>query len=362
MKKRMFLVSLLAIAMGYSCQNEFVGMEDSSNAVLTRSVGEELSVASAKEYFEANIHKLEVPGAYASEQHSECDSEHCTHNHDCDDCELHNHDSDEALSHDHAPNKAHRVFESNHLPELKKSNIVLEWDKSYTWNDAHASYVEVPMNMGGQIFALKKEQKAGKIINHERSRTNCALIFQKDNNRIYCYVSTFVREKKYKQKKNITYRTLKEDKFTGIVFISETNGNTISGFRYEDGKITSKLKKAINVTDTSHITAVTLFDMSVNKAMYDTDWERQCMACGQYHEAWEDCYTSDCYCGNPHCGCSNCHCAVCQCCKECGAVNNTCFYCGACKCLCRCCPYCNSDPCECYICKKCWREPCVCPK
>lgn len=412
MKKRMFLVSLLAIAMGYSCQNEFVGMEDSSNAVLTRSVGEELSVASAKEYFEANIHKLEIPGSYTPEQHSACDSEHCTHNHDCDDCELHNHDSDEALSHDHAPNKAHRAFESNHLPELKKSNIVLEWRKSRSWKEDSVSYVEVPMNMGGQMFALKKSKKAGEKMKHERTRVESMLVFRQvgKDAKPQCYVVTLVGHKSYLKKNSQKVKSMRhkptDTNFSGYALYTTVQGKVLHALTYEDGKIVSKLTPVAKPADSTpeQYSAISIFDMGANASAYSMGWEyEQCDDCGCWHYLYEGCmgticeechYNLDdciccfncqkaecvccpeCYATSPEaCACCrDCKHTPCICCRRCGMIGDGCICCSKCgesstnhcsncrQCPCACCTTCHSYPCECYMCKKCNRQPCICPK
>ena len=375
MKKRMFLVSLLAIAMGYSCQNEFVGMEESSNAVLTRSVGEGLSVASVKEYFEANIHKLEVPGSYASEQHSACDSEHCTHNHD----------SDETLLHDHAPNKARRAFGSNHLPELKKSNIVLEWGKSRSWKEDSVSYVEVPMNMGGQMFALKKSKKIGEKMKHERTRVESMLVFRQvgKDAKPQCCVVTLVGHKSYLKKNGQKVKSMRhkptDTNFSGYTLYTTVQGKVLHALTYEDGKIVSKLTPVTKPVDSTpeQYSAISIFDMRANASTYSLSWEDEyCDECGKFHNLYEPCPYCP-VCGEEywHCSCVTCwDCGhqPCICCHNCGGIGNGCtccplwgspHHCSNCgQCICACCTTCGSYPCECYICKKCYREPCICPK
>lgn len=380
MKRKMFLISFLAIAMGYSCQNEFVGIEDSSNVVLTRSVGEGLSVASAKEYFEANIHKLEVPGSYASEQHSECTSGYCTHNHNHDADAAHQHDADEALQYDHAPNKTQRSFGGNHLPELKKSNIVLEWGKSRSWKEDSVSYVEVPMNMGGQMFALKKSKKAGEKMKHERTRVESMLVFRQvgKDAKLQCCVVTLVGHKSYLKKNSQKVKSMShkptDTNFSGYAMYTTVQGKILHALTYEDGKVMSKLTPIAKPADSTpeQYSAISIFDMGANASTYSIEWELEyCEDCRTWHYWFEDCnwyddddypkiceecrnFLQDCVC------CSNCHRANCVCCSVCG-VPNCDYHCPDCgKPLSTHCQVCGRCPCAC--CKNCGHDPCECPK
>lgn len=391
MKRKMFLVSLLAIVIGYSCQNEFVGIENNSDKVSTRSLVENLSVTSAKQYFEANIHKLEIPGSYVSDVNPDCNSENC---------KLHN----------HAPSKALRKVSNNHLPELNASNIVLEWTRSHSWKEGSVSYVEVPMNMGRQMFALKKSKKAGEKLKHERTRIESMLVFRQIEKEANpkCYVVTLIGHKKYLRKNakkvnNMCHKPTDTD-FSGYALYTTVQGKVTHALTYEDGKVISKLTPIDKTASSTpeHYTAISLFDMSSYLTTYNTGWEyEQCDDCGCWHYLYEGCKDSiclechynlddciccfscskvDCICC-PYCYaitkdscscCSKCKHSPCICCSRCGEIGNACYCCPKCdspyhclnceKCPCACCQTCGSYPCECYICKKCYREPCACPK
>lgn len=385
MKKTFFLVSLLAIVIGYSCQNEFIGNDNSLDEnTPTRSLNSELSVASAKEFFDAHIHMLNLPNFASAANNVKCAKEQCVDHH-----------------HEHVTD-ASAVQTS--LPEIKRSNIMLEWDKSRSWSDDRASFVEIPMNVGGQLHALKLMKNGNTAMKNERTKVECMLLFQKNHgyDKPVCSIVTIIAHKSFLKKNKAQMKTLKhnvaDSDFSGYVFYSDIKGSIKKAYMYEDGERTSTLHRVQKetLTPTSKVLSVSLFDIGVNASTYSLSWE-SCELCGGEHEWWECGDEEDDYC--PYCGYSPCECCStcrgiiginctcfcsrcgyqectcddgilceqcnyfiesCICCAVCGPSYRPCRTCGKCEIHCPCCKTCWNNPCECDLCKYCYKAPCVC--
>ena len=373
MKKLFFYASLFLLVLGYSCQSDFFETEkwvDDS----TGSLDDGLTVSAAKQFFENSYYQLDLPNFKSEKASEKCTDANCTEH-------SHAHDT---------PPPATRSL----LPELKKSNIVIEWDKSIAWSDERASYVEVPLNVGGQLYALKQIKEAHKTMTHERTKAVCSLLIRKFQNQTSCVIVTMMGHKLYlrkAKKETISVKTMKDIGFSGYMFYSDLAGNVRTAYRVENGEKVSFLRRmekteSNSIPASSNVVSVSLFDMGVNSAAYTLTWEL-CDWCGKEHDIWEDCpddlwegpgcgsldpKTCTCYC--PHCGfkecicypvCVNCHNPIdaCVCCPVCGVPpSRTCRVCGQCYDHCGCCKVCNSNPCECNLCKTCYKDPCICEK
>lgn len=355
MKKKMILVSLLTIVIGYACQNEFIENEESVDKVLTRSLNEDLSVASAKHFFETNIHALKLPD-FKTKVDSVNDKEYMDH--------YSKHSKEVSMTH-------------SSLPDLKKANVRLEWDKSSVWSDEYASYVEIPMNAGGQIYALKKIKKGTDELKHERTKANFKFVFRKTHgyNEPVCEIVTIIGHKDYlrrnKAKISVLKYNMEGSDFSGYIFHSDINGKPKKAYVYENGKITSVLRvaKVPTPASTSNAISISLFDMGMNMSSYSLDWE-VCSMCGKEHEWWEECelFCPDCGAMDPEtctCFCPSCGFRECVCypiCEKCGYVIEACICCPVCGPNYISCPTCHRCAVHCECCKICLNNPCECPK
>ena len=363
MKKLFFYASLFLLVLGYSCQSDFFETEkwvDDS----TGSLDDGLTVSAAKQFFENSYYQLDLPNFKSEKASEKCTDANCTEH-------SHAHDT---------PPPATRSL----LPELKKSNIVIEWDKSIAWSDERASYVEVPLNVGGQLYALKQIKEAHKTMTHERTKAVCSLLIRKFQNQTSCVIVTMMGHKLYlrkAKKETISVKTMKDIGFSGYMFYSDLAGNVRTAYRVENGEKVSFLRRmekteSNSIPASSNVVSVSLFDMGVNSAAYTLSWE-VCDMCGQEHDLWQDCdtcsgcgnYLNDCTCdwggGYEPDRCPNCDYVIeaCICCPACGGPpSRTCRVCGDCYDHCGCCKVCNSNPCECGRCNICFNYPCVCPK
>lgn len=207
MKKFFFYASLLLLLLGYSCQGDFFEAGkwvDES----TGSLNGGLTVSAAKLFFENRYYQLDLPSFKSEKVLETCTDAACTEH-------SHAHDT---------PPPATRFL----LPELKKSNIVIEWDKSVAWSDERASYVEVPLNIGGQLYALKQIKEAHKTMTHERTKAVCSLLIRKFQDHTSCVIVTMMGHKLYlrkAKKETISVKNMQDIDFSGYMFYSDLSGN-----------------------------------------------------------------------------------------------------------------------------------------
>lgn len=371
-KKILIALSLIALIVGYSCQEDLEVVDPMSQDIgKGRLSVAQLDAESAKSLYEIMNNIVELP-SWAEEE--ECNDSDCKQ-HAHSEVEIHSDSckNDSCIHnlygrmHNDSSNKQMRYKARSDLPELKKSNIRLEWDNAREWSDNKAKYVEVPLNVGGKLYALKKwKQKNEKKTQNERSKVECMFVFEQKHGaeQVNSYIVTLIGTKEYLKKNKEKVKGLRhkpnDGKFTGYVYKSDLNGHIKQGYGYTDGKITHKIFSGHvfhnkEVPENVTYLQMSLFDMAVNASSYSSGWEYYCPACGREHD--ED------YGGCDYIieYCRNCNQPVddCECCYSCGQYPCECCYnCGDYPC--RCCYNCNQYPCQC--CYVCGEYPCQCCK
>lgn len=372
-KKILIALSLIVLIVGYSCQEDLEVVDPMSQDVgKGRLSVAQLDAESAKSLYEIMNNIVELP-SWAEEE--ECNDSDCKQ-HAHSEVEIHSDSckNDSCIHnlygrmHNDSSNKQMRYKARSDLPELKKSNIRLEWDNAREWSDNKAKYVEVPLNVGGKLYALKKwKQKNEKKTQNERSKVECMFVFEQKHGteQVNSYIVTLIGTKEYLKKNKEKVKGLRhkpnDGKFTGYVYKSDLNGHIKQGYGYTDGKITHKIFSGHvfrnkEVPENVTYLQMGLFDMAVNASSYSLGWEYYCPVCGNEHEMDDD----------GQCDyiieyCRNCNQPVdeCECCYSCGQYPCECCYnCGDYPC--RCCYNCNQYPCQC--CYVCGEYPCQCCK
>ena len=350
-KKILIALSLIALIVGYSCQED-LGLAPIEQDVGTvgLSVGK-LNAESARFLFDKMNGIVELPSWQREEDCNDpnCQTKHtnglsgkdsvlCEH----DSCTHHGHE----YTHNYNIDKQMLHKARSTLPELKKSNIRMEWDNVREWSDTTFNYVEVPLNTGGKLYALKKWQKKDEKMQNERSKVECMLVFQqkRDSSRVECYMITLIGTKEYLKKGKNEVKELRHrpynSKFTGFVYKSTLNGHIRQGWYYTDGKITHKVfsRQALKnrvIPENAIYYKMDMIDLSVNASTYSADWEYyQCPFCNEWHNI-DDYYDCD---------------VVIEYCSNCNQPVDDCD----------CCYYCGQSPCQC--CYRCWEYPCICYK
>lgn len=372
-KKILIALSLIALIVGYSCQEDLEVVDPMSQDVgKGRLSVAQLDAESAKSLFEIMNNIVELPSWAEKEECNDSDCKQHVHSK----VEIHSDSckNDNCIHnlygrmHNDSSNKQMRYKARSDLPELKKSNIRLEWDNAREWSDNKAKYVEIPLNVGGKLYALKKwKQKNEKKTQNERSKVECMFVFEQKHGteQVNSYIVTLIGTKEYLKKNKEKVKGLRhkpnDGKFTGYVYKSDLNGHIKQGYGYTDGKITHKIFSGHvfhnkEVPENVTYLQMSLFDMAVNASSYSLGWEYYCPVCGNEHEMDDD----------GQCDyiieyCRNCNQPVdeCECCYSCGLYPCECCYnCGDYPC--RCCYNCNQYPCQC--CYVCGEYPCQCCK
>lgn len=279
------------------------------------------------------------------------------------------------------------------LPDLKKSNIVLNWQKAFEWSDDRASYIEIPLSVGAKLLVVRTWKNVGDSIKHEHVYAECRLVFEQNlkSNEVQYYVVTLIGTKEYLKKKGGNIQKLHhkpDDNYTGLVYYSSLTGRVNRAYHYTNGKVSHKLflKKVDDVinVDSLNIQSLSLVDISQTTRSYSSSSEFEpyyCVFCNHVHfSEGESCVVEITYCSECHspiescCCCYYCHRPDCICeCFTCGFY--PCRCCPICReypCICRCvvcgyypcicnenkCENCGQDPCQC--CPSCYGYPCVC--
>lgn len=380
--KILIALSLIALIVGYSCQEDLEVVDPMSQDVgKGRLSVSQLDAESAKSLYEIMNNIVELPSWAEKEECNDSDCKQHAHSK----VEIHSDSckNDSCIHnlygrmHNDSSNKQMRYKARSDLPELKKSNICLEWDNAREWSDNKAKYVEIPLNVGGKLYALKKwKQKNEKKTQNERSKVECMFVFEQKHGteQVNSYIVTLIGTKEYLKKNKEKVKGLRhkpnDGKFTGYVYKSDLNGHIKQGYGYTDGKITHKIFSGHvfrnkEVPENVTYLQMGLFDMAVNASSYSLGWEYYCPVCGNEHEMDDDgqCDYIIEYCRNCNQPVDECECCYscgqhpCECCYNCGDYPCRCCY-NCNQYPCQCCYVCGDYPCQC--CKICKDYPCTC--
>ena len=295
------------------------------------------------------------------------------------------------------------------------------WSDAKTSQNAKVGSVDVPILPQYTYYALRTEEKNGKIKVHKvRISQKVVVIKAKDNGRLASYLLTLIPDGDYYSKNKNKFDEFLNSgshKFSGVAVYYDLHARyTVRVDKYENGHKTAGVYLMCDSKDwnkrfkiAKKILGPIRIAKSANKMTrsFDEDDEMEgCSICGDPW-CWGDCededdwlYCSNCgsswclgncdddtmycwRCGDPWCsgcdidnpviiepdrcdGCGeyefNCTCNVCSWCgNDPCTCNDACYMCGNDPCTCNdACYMCGNDPCTCRTCPYCGDDPCTC--
>lgn len=272
-----------------------------------------------------------------------------------------------------------------------KSKGLEPGDFSPLWNEAKMSQnakvgsVDVPIIPQYNYYALRCEEKNGKIKVHKvRISQKVVVIKAKDNGRLSSYLLTLIPDGDYYAKNKNKFDEFLNSgshNFSGVVVYYDIHArHTVRVNKYVKGHKTAGIYLMCNSKDwdkrvkiAKKILGPIRIAKSANKMTRSFDEEPDpCPFCGDPW-CWGDCEEEEwLYCWN--CGSSWCN-GDCDddpiiitpdYCSGCGEYEfnctcNVCSWCGNDPCTCDdTCSWCGNDPCTCGTCPDCGDDPCTC--
>ena len=268
------------------------------------------------------------------------------------------------------------------------------WSDAKTSQNAKVGSVDVPILPQYTYYALRTEEKNGKIKVHKvRISQKVVVIKAKDNGRLASYLLTLIPDGDYYSKNKNRFDEFLNSgshKFSGVAVYYDLHARyMVRVDKYENGHKTAGVYLMCDSKDwnkrfkiAKKILGPIRIAKSANKMTrsFDEDEPDPCPFCGDPW-CWGDCDEEEwlyCWnCGNPWCngdcdddpiiitpdycsGCGeyefNCTCNVCSWCgNDPCTCDDTCSWCGNDPCTCGTCPDCGDDPCTCeeWECPKC---------
>ena len=259
-------------------------------------------------------------------------------------------------------------------------------DFSPLWNEAKMSQnakvgsVDVPILPQYTYYALRTEEKNGKIKVHKvRISQKVVVIKAKDNGRLASYLLTLIPDGDYYSKNKNKFDEFLNSgshNFSGVTVYYDIHArHTVRVNKYVKGHKTAGIYLMCNSKDwdkrvkiAKKILGPIRIAKSANKMTRSFDEEDEMLPCWICGDPWcmgecsDDIIITPDYCS----GCGeydfNCTCNVCSWCGDDPCTcDDTCSWCGNDPCICDdTCSWCGNDPCTCGTCPDCGDDPCTC--
>lgn len=260
------------------------------------------------------------------------------------------------------------------------------WSDAKTSQNAKVGSVDVPILPQYTYYALRTEEKNGKIKVHKvRISQKVVVIKAKDNGRLASYLLTLIPDGNYYSKNKNKFDEFLNSgshKFSGVAVYYDLHARyTVRVDKYANGHKTAGVYLMCDSKDwnkrfkiAKKILGPIRIAKSANKMTrsFDEDEPDPCDRCGDPW-CWGDCEEEEwlyCWnCGSPWCSgdCDDDPIIITpDYCSGCGEYEfnctcNVCSWCGSDPCTCDdTCSWCGNDPCTCGVCPDCGDDPCTC--